>query len=94
MIERQQPILNETERDFIEPEQARLLREIDRIATDHKRRRWIGERLATIGDTRSGIGLDERGLPQIDWLPVTSGGDIEIESASVSPSSRSTSPST
>jgi formylglycine-generating enzyme required for sulfatase activity len=70
MQKRLHPELNEVERDFIEPEQHRLLREIDIIATDHKRRRWIGERLATIGDTRSGIRLDERGLPQIDWLPV------------------------
>jgi formylglycine-generating enzyme required for sulfatase activity len=64
---------------FIEPESARLLRQIDDLATDHKRRRWIGERLATIGDPRSGIGLDARGLPQIDWLPVSPGGEIEIE---------------
>lgn len=79
MLERQEPTLNEVERDFIEPEQARLLREIDQIATDHKRRRWIGERLAGIGDTRSGIGVDQRGLPQIDWLPVAPGGEITIE---------------
>lgn len=79
MMERLQPELNEVERDFIEPEQARLLREIEKIETDHKRRRWIGERLATIGDIRTGIGLDKHGLPQIDWLWVSPGGDIEIE---------------
>ncbi|MCA9905697.1 MAG: formylglycine-generating enzyme family protein, partial [Anaerolineae bacterium] len=78
MIERQQPTLSDTERDFIEPEQSRLLREIAVITTDHKRRRWIGERLATIGDTRTGIGLDERGLPQIDWLPVIGSGEPVI----------------
>ena len=78
MQERQQPRLSEMEQDFIEPEQARLLREIADIRTGHQRRRWIGERLATIGDTRTGIGLDERGLPQIDWLPVAPGGEIEI----------------
>ncbi len=79
MIERQQPSLSEVERNFIEPEQERLLREIAALHTDHKRRRWIGERVATIGDTRFGIGLDEHGLPQIAWLPVTPGGEIEVE---------------
>jgi hypothetical protein len=79
MQERLKPELNEVERDFIEPEQNRLLREIEVLHTDHKRRRWIGERLATIGDQRTGIGLDEHGLPQIDWLLVTPGGQIEIE---------------
>jgi len=79
MQERLNAELNASERDFIESEQARLLREIAKIETTHKRRRWIGERLATIGDGRSGIGLEEHGLPQIDWLPVTSGGDIKIE---------------
>lgn len=71
-------ILSETERDFIEPESTRLLNEINDIRTDHKHRRWIGERLATIGDTRSGLGVDSNGLPQIDWLPVELGGQIEI----------------
>jgi hypothetical protein len=79
MQQRLSPILSEVERDFIEPEQTRLLREIDTLETDHKRRRWIGERLAAIGDIRSGIGLDKHGLPQIDWLPVTPGGEIKIE---------------
>jgi formylglycine-generating enzyme required for sulfatase activity len=71
--------LPEPLKSYTEPEVARLLREIKKIETDHKRRRWIGERLATIGDTRTGIGLDERGLPQIDWLLVSPGGNIEIE---------------
>ncbi|MDX2140026.1 MAG: SUMF1/EgtB/PvdO family nonheme iron enzyme [Chloroflexota bacterium] len=79
MLERLKPELNEIEQDFIEPEQKRLLREIAVITTNHKRRRWIGERLATIGDPRSGIGLDERGIPQIDWLPVSQVGEIDIE---------------
>ncbi len=82
MQARLNPDLDEVEKDFIEPEQNRLLREIEIIATDHKRRRWIGERLATISDGRSGIGLEERGLPQIDWLPVLQGGQMEIEGKS------------
>jgi len=79
MRESLKPELNDVEADFIEPEQARLLREIAQIETDHKRRRWIGERLATIGDRRSGVRVDDRGLPQIDWLPFPVGGDIEIQ---------------
>ena len=79
MQERLNPELDKIGQDFIEPEQNRLLREIEDIETDHKRRRWIGERLATIGDPRSGIGLDEHTLPQIDWLPVSPGGEIEVE---------------
>lgn len=75
MKERLKPELNKFEEDFTEPEQTRLLREIVLITTDHKRRRWIGERLADIGDPRSGIGLDEHGLPQIEWLPVRGSGD-------------------
>jgi hypothetical protein len=79
MLGRQQPTMSDTEQDFIEPEQARLLCELGVIATDHRCRLWIGERLATIVDTRSSIGLDERDLPQVDWLPVTPGGEIDIE---------------
>lgn len=80
MYERLQPSLTEMEQDFTEPEQERLLRKIDDIQTSHQRRRWIGERLATIGDVRTGIGLDEHGLPQIDWLPVPgSQGEIEFQ---------------
>lgn len=39
-------------------------------ATTHLRRYDIGNRLADIGDIRRGIGLDERGLPDIQWRPV------------------------
>ncbi|NWG16836.1 MAG: DUF559 domain-containing protein [Chloroflexi bacterium] len=60
MIERLQPELNEVERDFIEPEQARLLRELETLpptAASHQRRRDIGDRLSAIGDTRPGVGV-------------------------------------
>jgi len=69
MMERLQPKLNDVERDFIEPEQARLLREIEKNDTNHERRRDIGDRLAVIGDTRVGVGVKD-GLPDILWLPV------------------------
>ncbi|MEI7555827.1 SUMF1/EgtB/PvdO family nonheme iron enzyme [Candidatus Chlorohelix sp.] len=64
------------EEEFIEPEQARLLREINLPQTIHSRRRFIGDRLSDIGDTRRGVGT-----PEIAWLPVAPGGKLEIEKA-------------
>ena len=78
MQERLKPELNEIELDFIEPEQSRLLREIEQIETTHERRRDIGDRLAVIGDTRPGVGVKD-GQPDILWLPVAPGGEITIE---------------
>ncbi len=82
MQARLNPELNEVERDFIEPEQARLLREIETLPktdTSHERRRDIGDRLAVIGDTRPGVGV-KNGLPDIVWLPVAgSGGAYKFE---------------
>ncbi len=69
MQERLQPELNEVELDFIEPEQERLLRELEKVGTSHERRRDIGDRLAVIGDTRPGIGVKD-GLLDIVWLSV------------------------
>jgi formylglycine-generating enzyme required for sulfatase activity len=72
MQERLKPELNEVERDFIEPEQHRLLRELETLPCDdtsHERRRDIGDRLAVIGDMREGVGVKD-GLPDIAWLPV------------------------
>jgi very-short-patch-repair endonuclease/formylglycine-generating enzyme required for sulfatase activity len=71
MLERQQTTLTDTEQQFIEPEQNRLLRELEQLSPGHhERRRDIGDRLAVIGDTRAGVGLRPDGLPDIDWLPV------------------------
>jgi very-short-patch-repair endonuclease/formylglycine-generating enzyme required for sulfatase activity len=81
MLERLKPELNEVERDFIEPEQKRLLRELETLPhdeTSHERRRDIGDRLAVIGDTRRGVGVKD-GLPEIEWLLVNPGGEIEIK---------------
>jgi formylglycine-generating enzyme required for sulfatase activity len=72
MLERLKPELNEVEQDFIEPEQKRLLRELETLPKDetsHERRRDIGDRLAVIGDTRPGIGVKD-GIPAMEWLPV------------------------
>lgn len=65
--------------DFVERERTNLLFEITYMHIDHKRRRLIGDRLAKLGDTRSGIGLNKYGFPDIEWLPVSLGGEIEIE---------------
>lgn len=74
MLERLKPELNEVERDFIEPEQKRLLRELETLPKDetsHERRRDIGNRLAVIGDMRTGVGVKD-GIPALEWLPVPS----------------------
>ncbi|MEI6045771.1 MAG: SUMF1/EgtB/PvdO family nonheme iron enzyme, partial [Chloroflexota bacterium] len=60
-------------------EQERLLLELKDLATSHTRRRDIGDRLNEIGDTRRGIGLDQNGLPDIEWLPVFPGGQVKIK---------------
>ncbi len=57
----------------------RLILEIYDSQTDHKRRRWVGDRLAKLGDNRVGIGLNIHGLPDINWLTISLGGNIEIE---------------
>ncbi|NWJ98846.1 MAG: SUMF1/EgtB/PvdO family nonheme iron enzyme, partial [Chloroflexi bacterium] len=60
-------------------EQERLFLELKDLATSHKRRRDIGKRLSEIGDPRRGIGLDQNGLPDIEWLPVFPGGQVKIK---------------
>jgi formylglycine-generating enzyme required for sulfatase activity len=80
MRERLKPELNEVEQDFIEPEQNRLLRELETLPKDdtsHERRRDIGDRLAVIGDTRPGVGVKD-GVPDMRWLPVSGSGEPVI----------------
>lgn len=59
---------NETDplRSFLRPEALRLIDELDNDELDHSRRAKIGERLATIGDPRSRIGVHD-GTPDIVW---------------------------
>ncbi|MCL4252203.1 MAG: SUMF1/EgtB/PvdO family nonheme iron enzyme [Anaerolineae bacterium] len=66
-------------KSYTEPESARLLRELDDIKTLHRRRYDIGERLARIGDPRTGIGVLPNGIPDIAWCHVEKGGQITIE---------------
>ncbi|NLF78373.1 MAG: SUMF1/EgtB/PvdO family nonheme iron enzyme [Chloroflexi bacterium] len=63
---------------FTEPEQERLLRELENIDTPHARRSFIGERLSIIGDPRPGVGLRRDGLPDIAWCEVPAG-EIALE---------------
>jgi hypothetical protein len=58
------------ELEFMRPESDRLLEEIENPDTPHIRRSQIGERLATIGDPRPGVGLRPDGLPDINWCKV------------------------
>ncbi len=50
-----------------------LLAELENPQTPPPRRLEIGDRLAGIGDPRPGVGLDARGLPEIDWVEIPSG---------------------
>jgi formylglycine-generating enzyme required for sulfatase activity/energy-coupling factor transporter ATP-binding protein EcfA2 len=77
-VEHLEPELDGLTREFLRPEQDRLLAELNDIATDHKRRSDIGERLAVIGDPRPGVGLREDGLPDIVWCEVPAG-EVTLE---------------
>jgi len=78
MRERLGPTLTGLDQDFLRAEAERLLDEIADPATPHERRATIGDRLAEIGDPRSGVGVDAQGLPKLIWLKVP-GGTIELE---------------
>jgi energy-coupling factor transporter ATP-binding protein EcfA2 len=72
-IDREWTALPEPLKSYTEPEQTRLLRELETLPKDetsHERRRDIGDRLAVIGDTRKGVGVVD-GVPDMLWLPVT-----------------------
>lgn len=70
MLERLQPHLSPVERRFLNPEREFLLQELSNPTTGHQRRATIGDRLAELGDTRPGVGLDQDGLPEILWCRV------------------------
>ena len=53
--------------------EAALLDELSNPSTSHQRRLEIGETLAINGDSRPGVGLQEDGLPDIEWCPVEAG---------------------
>lgn len=51
----------------------RLLAELDNPKNPPRRRLEIGDRLAELGDPRPGVGLDEKGIPAIDWVEIPAG---------------------
>jgi hypothetical protein len=65
-------------RSFLRPEAERLLAEVADPATTHDRRAWIGDRLASIGDPRHGVGVLPDGAPDIDWCEIPAG-KVELE---------------
>ena len=89
MVSDLQPMLSELERDFLKPEQERLLDEIARPDTAHYRRAVIGERLNVIGDTRAGVNVRADGLPDIAWVEIP-GGTVTLPAgkSSVGPQDR------
>ena len=49
------------------------LRELENPDTPPARRLEIGDEWGRLGDPRFGVGLDERGLPEIDWVEIPAG---------------------
>lgn len=52
---------------------AMILNEIADPCTEPPRRLEIGDELEHLGDSRSGIGLNRNGLPDIDWVKIPAG---------------------
>lgn len=69
------PPLDPVTAGFIRPESERLLEEITESTVNPRRRAWIGERLAQVGDPRLGIGVED-GVPSIHWVPVDAGARV------------------
>ncbi len=72
-------VLTDAERGFLGPIKPQaMIAELDKPETAHKRRLLIGERLAILGDPRSGVGVDAEGTSRIDWRAVP-GGEVAIQ---------------
>ena len=50
-----------------------LLDQLDIPSTSPEERLAIGDELAKLGDSRPGVGLNENGLPDIDWVEIPGG---------------------
>ncbi len=50
-----------------------LVDELNKPDTTPPRRLKIGNQLAALGDPRRGVGLNDKGLPDIDWLKIPTG---------------------
>jgi hypothetical protein len=71
--------LDEPSHSFLHPEPLRLLDELQSDETSHQRREEIGLRLNQMGDPRRGVGLDENGLPEIEWVKANETGEVTLE---------------
>lgn len=83
VIKRLNPHLSQVEAEFCKPEQAHLLEELEDESVQHIRRHEIGMRIALIGDTRHGVGVNDKGLPSISWIKVP-GGNTLFEGKTIS----------
>ena len=78
--------LSETLISFIQPEAERLLQKLEESTQNHQNRSDIGKRLAAIGDSRKGIGLNQDGIPDIAWCYVDEGTTMMVgKSYTISP---------
>jgi len=64
-------------RAFAWPQQ-RLIGLLDDLELDHETRDTIGRHLAVLGDPRPGVGVDQNGTPDIDWVAIP-GGKVKLE---------------
>ncbi|PTQ76226.1 hypothetical protein C8R26_12140 [Nitrosomonas oligotropha] len=68
-------------RQFLYPEPLTLLEELNTDETPHQRREEIGLRLNQMGDPRRGVGLNEKGLPDMVWISIPAG-EVTLETES------------
>ncbi len=72
-------VLSVQELEFLGPiDPQEMLPEVRNSTTHHQRRALLGERLAVLGDPRSGVGVAKDGTPDIAWC-ARPGGDVAIE---------------
>jgi formylglycine-generating enzyme required for sulfatase activity/energy-coupling factor transporter ATP-binding protein EcfA2 len=64
-------------KEMIQPQDI-LIQRLKDVALSHADRLFIGKKLAEFGDTRPGVGLNEDGLPDIEWIEIP-GGKINLE---------------
>ena len=73
------PHLSDLERRFLGVGDAgHLLDELGDERTGHRRRAFIGDRLAEQGDRRRGVGLRDDGMPDLVWCRVPAGTTIVL----------------
>ena len=79
VVSQLQPHLSDLERRFLGlGDAAQLIDELGDGRTGHRRREFIGDRLAEQGDTRRGVGLRDDGVPDLVWCRVPAGPTIVL----------------